>query len=273
MKNYDELTSDLLERRDRYVTEQKKKRKRTTVAITAMCCFSLVVLSGFGIRKVSANNRPPITIDDSVTIGDKDYIGPDELDNNKTTNSDIQSSDKTDTENDESDKIALTINRVESQISASKLNFSADRYTCEKKTLTEIAGYLGKDLSKLESIISQDFEFIGNYETDFFYELDGKLVYDSCVFGYEKDEQLITIMVSKIGAPYDCIYVMDDPIISNISGVEVTVGGICKSDDPDEYDQIFADFSYNGLQYRVMLDNVLSDDGKCLYYIINELIK
>ena len=27
MKSYDELTNDLLERRDRYVTDQKKKRK------------------------------------------------------------------------------------------------------------------------------------------------------------------------------------------------------------------------------------------------------
>lgn len=28
MKNYDELTNDLLERRDRYVADQKKKRKK-----------------------------------------------------------------------------------------------------------------------------------------------------------------------------------------------------------------------------------------------------
>ena len=28
MKSYDELTNDLLERRDRYVADQKKKRKR-----------------------------------------------------------------------------------------------------------------------------------------------------------------------------------------------------------------------------------------------------
>ena len=31
MKNYDELTNDLLERRDRYVVEQKKKTKKVVV--------------------------------------------------------------------------------------------------------------------------------------------------------------------------------------------------------------------------------------------------
>ncbi len=31
MKNYDEVTNDLLERRDRYVAGQKKKRKRIRV--------------------------------------------------------------------------------------------------------------------------------------------------------------------------------------------------------------------------------------------------
>lgn len=108
----------LLKRRDHYVTEQKKKRKRTMVAITAMCCFCLVALLGFGIRKVGTDNRLPITINDSINIGDKNYIDPGKLDNNKTINNDIQSNDKTDTENGESDKIELTINRVESQISA-----------------------------------------------------------------------------------------------------------------------------------------------------------
>ena len=39
MKSYDELTNDLLERRDRYVADQKKKRKRVMGVATSLCCF------------------------------------------------------------------------------------------------------------------------------------------------------------------------------------------------------------------------------------------
>ena len=42
MKSYDELTNDLLERRDRYVADQKKKRKRVMGVATSLCCFCLV---------------------------------------------------------------------------------------------------------------------------------------------------------------------------------------------------------------------------------------
>lgn len=36
MKSYDELTNDLLERRDRYVADQKKKRKRVMGVATSL---------------------------------------------------------------------------------------------------------------------------------------------------------------------------------------------------------------------------------------------
>ena len=48
MKSYDELTSNLLERRDTYVAEQRKKRKTAMNLVTSICCFCMVVLLGFG---------------------------------------------------------------------------------------------------------------------------------------------------------------------------------------------------------------------------------
>ena len=41
MKNYDEVTNDLLERRDRYVVEQKKKKKESD----GRCHISVLFLS------------------------------------------------------------------------------------------------------------------------------------------------------------------------------------------------------------------------------------
>lgn len=278
MKNYDELTNDLLERRDRYVADQKKKRKRVMSVATSLCCFCLVALLGFGMWQGGMfDAKPPITLDDSINIGDKDYINPDELDNSQTStpgNNDSQGNTQTGTEQkfDPAD-IIWTINRVEGQVSAAPLNYSTDKYYSERKSLTNIAAYLGRDLSKLEVVTSQGFEFLGRYETDFYYELNGDVAYDSCVFGYTKDEKQITIRVSKIGVPYDCMYMLNNPTISNINGVEVTVGGVYKADNSGEIELIFADFSHGGLQYRLTIENVPSDDYMYLNSIIGELTK
>lgn len=278
MKNYDELTNDLLERRDRYVADQKKKRKRVMSVATSLCCFCLVALLGFGMWQGGMfDAKPPITLDDSINIGDKDYINPDELDNSQTStpgNNDSQGNTQTGTEQKfDPAEIIWTINRVEGQVSAAPLNYSTDKYYSERKSLTDIAAYLGRDLSKLEVITSQGFEFLGRYETDFYYELNGDVAYDSCVFGYTKDEKQITIRVSKIGVPYDCMYMLNNPTVSNINGVEVTVGGVYKADNSGEIELIFADFSHGGLQYRLTIENVPSDDYMYLNSIIGELTK
>ena len=278
MKNYDELTNDLLERRDRYVADQKKKRKRVMSVATSLCCFCLVALLGFGMWQGGMfDAKPPITLDDSINIGDKDYINPDELDNSQTStpgNNDSQGNTQTGTEQKfDPAEIIWTINRVEGQVSAAPLNYSTDKYYSERKSLTDIAAYLGRDLSKLEVITSQGFEFLGRYETDFYYELNGDVAYDSCVFGYTKDEKQITIRVSKIGVPYDCMYMLNNPTVSNINGVEVMVGGVYKADNSGELELIFADFSHGGLQYRLTIENVPSDDYMYLNSIIGELTK
>lgn len=51
MKNYDELTNDLLQRRDRYVADRKKKRKRAVSVAASLCCVCMAALLGFGMRQ------------------------------------------------------------------------------------------------------------------------------------------------------------------------------------------------------------------------------
>ena len=74
MKNYDELTNDLLERRDRYVADQKKKRKSVMGVATSLCCFCLVALFGFGMWQGGMFTTTPSdqTIDDALYPGIKD---------------------------------------------------------------------------------------------------------------------------------------------------------------------------------------------------------
>ncbi len=273
MKNYDELTNNLLERRDRYLAEQKKKRKRVIGLTASLSCICLVALLGFGMWQVGIfNSKPPVTSDEATTNGKNAYITPVEPDNTQSTQP-VNNENQTDiTQNDDPARIMWVINRVEGQSSAAKLNFSTDKYYSETKTLTDIAEHLGKDMSNLQAALSQGFEFSGKYETDFYYELDGKLAYDSCAFGYEKNDQQITINVSKIGVPYDCIYVLNNPTVSNLNGVEVTIGGIYKTDNSGYCDLVFADFSHEGKQYRVSVRNIPSDGDKDAFVLITKII-
>ncbi len=49
MKSYDELTKELLERRDQYVTLQKEKKQKIKRIATPLCCFLLVGLLVLGV--------------------------------------------------------------------------------------------------------------------------------------------------------------------------------------------------------------------------------
>ncbi len=93
MKNCDEMVNSLLERRDRYAAEQRKKRKRATGTITYLCCVCLVVLMGIGVWQGNwFNATPSLTLDDAIIIGEKDYISPDELEGNSNNSKDSRTS-------------------------------------------------------------------------------------------------------------------------------------------------------------------------------------
>ena len=70
MKNYDELTDNLLKRRDCYVTEQKKKKKTAINVTASMCCLCFVALLGFGIwHSGMIETVSPDTSEGSVITG------------------------------------------------------------------------------------------------------------------------------------------------------------------------------------------------------------
>ena len=86
MKSYEEITNDLLERRGKYAIEQNRKKKRMIGVTTSLCCCCLISFVCFGFwQKEQEDNQPPVTLNDSIVIGEKDYINPDELEINGNT--------------------------------------------------------------------------------------------------------------------------------------------------------------------------------------------
>lgn len=75
MKSYDELTNDLLERRDCYVTKQKQKRRTAMTIATSLCCFCMVVLLGFGVWNGGLFSTLPSEQTPEQTIADALYPG------------------------------------------------------------------------------------------------------------------------------------------------------------------------------------------------------
>ena len=250
MKNYDELTNDLLLRRDRYVAEQKKRRK---AIITSLCCVCVVALLGFGLWK-SGTSRP--------ATGDLSIIST-KPQNDPTTNPPIQ--------------ISWVVNRVDGFVGGARLNYETSMYYSETKNIAEMAQHFGRDFSTLTNVMPDGFQFTGNYERKFYYENDGTLVCDDCHFYYKKDQQEIAIHASKIGKPYDFLYLPDNLIPSNINGVEMIVGEFHSNNTSPKIDLVFADFSHKGIQYRVTVKNIPFDGNKdapsWLVDILTELIK
>lgn len=77
MKNCDEMVSSLLERRDRYAAEQKRKRKVITRAASSVCCVCLIALLGFGIFNGKSHDEPAAS--NRIVINSIDGVSSDKM--------------------------------------------------------------------------------------------------------------------------------------------------------------------------------------------------
>ncbi len=267
MKNYDELTNDLLTRRDCYVAAQKQKR---ITLVTSLCCVCFVALLGFGLWKSGwFNTTPPATGGQSIS-GSQPQIHTDPAPTTDTEQATIPTKNAP-------IQILWTVNKVKNTVGAAMKNYNTPEYYSEKKDYAALTEYFGRDFSALGSVMPEGFQHTEGYTPTFFYKNDGTPAYDSCNFLYRKGEAQISIRASRIGVPYDCLYMMENPIPSNINGVELVIGGIYSATNPGHLDLVFADFSHNGIQYRVTVKNVSCDGNKdapgWMVDILAELIK
>lgn len=72
MKNRDEMVNDLLERRDKFAAEQKRKRSIAVRSTAAAVCVCLVAAAGIWLRYGRTNGTKP---SDTVQSGTDDEIG------------------------------------------------------------------------------------------------------------------------------------------------------------------------------------------------------
>lgn len=268
MKNYDELTNDLLARRDRYIAKQKKKRK---IAVTSLCCVCVVALLGFGLWKRGLSTSAPPAIGGQSISNTKPHI---DISTAPTT---AASTEPATTPTAKPIQITWNINKVTNTVGADRNNFNTPEYYSEKKDSAALTEYFGRDFSALGDIMPDGFQCAGGYTPTFFYKIDGTPAYDSCNFLYRKGDEQISIRASKIGAPYDYLYMLDNPLSSYVDGVEMVVGGFYASENSEEFDLIFADFSHNGIWYRVTAKNMpfvgTKDAPSWFIDILVELVK
>lgn len=77
MKSYDETINTVFEKIENYNTAQKRKRKTITRIVVPTVSVCLAVAIGvFTFKNDIFKSEPPVTLDDSTVIGEKDYIEP-----------------------------------------------------------------------------------------------------------------------------------------------------------------------------------------------------
>lgn len=100
MKNCDEMVNSLFERREQYITEQKRKRKVITRTAASVCCICFVAVLSYGIweggwmskiMSVPPKASPAIGIYDSIDNADDTNQPSDSIVSNETQTQDTNS--------------------------------------------------------------------------------------------------------------------------------------------------------------------------------------
>ena len=240
MKNYDELTNDLLERRDRYVADQKKKRKRVMGVATSLCCFCLVALLGFGMWKSGMfNTTPPDqTLEDALYPGIKDNF-----DESKGESPDNPSA---------NNKIVInTINGI----SADRMNINIAVDDFVKMTREEMIEYYGVDYipDVPADIKPWKDERSGIYKRD---GGTGEVYWDADILNYSNEDFTRSVHVEVDKGSYvlqDYLYFKGTEEKSVINNVDVLIG-------LTENGYYYSEFMYNGVGFLIDAEGVTEDE-------------
>ena len=241
MKNYDELTNDLLERRDRYVADQKKKRKRVMGVATSLCCFCLVALLGFGMLQGGMfNTTPPDqTLEDALYPGIKDNFDESrgESPDNPAANNKI---------------IINTINGI----SADRMNINLHVDDFVEMTRDELIAYYGVDYAP---DIPDDMKAWEEEQSSGIFRRNGgtgEVYWDADILNYSNEDFTRSVHVEVDKGSYvlqDYLYFKGTEEKSVINNVDVLIG-------LTENGYYYSEFMYNGVGFLIDAEGVTEDE-------------
>ena len=250
MKNYDELTNDLLERRDRYVADQKKKRKNLMSVATSLCCLCLVALLGFGMWQGGMfNTTPPDqTLEDALYPGIKDNF-----DESKGESADNPAANN-----------RIVINTING-ISADRMNINLAVDDFVKMTREEMIEYYGVDYipDVPADIKPWEDERSGIYKRD---GGTGEVYWDTDILNYSNEDFTRSVHVEVDKGSYvlqDYLYFKGTEEKSVINNVDVLIG-------LTENGYYYSEFMYKGVGFLIDAEGVTLDE---FVAIISSIIK
>ena len=249
MKNCDEMVNSLLERREQYVTQQKRKQKILSRTVTSMCCVCLVALLGFGVCQGGWLNSPPDqAIDDAVYPGIKDTFDESkgESADNPTVNNKISIQ--------KAEELPNTARALFALLGDDFISMSRD----------EINAYYSINIFPTvpSDLKEDDGKSLGIYKRE---SGTGEIYWDSNGINYSNEDysRSVYVGVDKDCIPFDFCNLFDDAqsksVISNIEiGIAQTANG-----------DFYAEFMYEGVGFRVFTSGLTQDE---LINIVSSLL-
>lgn len=240
MKNYDELTNDLLERRNRYVAAQTAKRKTVGRIVTPLCCCCLVALLGFGMWQggIFSTPLPGQTLEDALYPGIKDYF-----DESKGESPDDPASNN-----------KIVVNLID-RIVVDKMNICLLVDDFVKMTREEMVEYYGVDYipDVPDDIKPWVDEQSGIYRRN---GGTGEVYWDADVLNFSNADFTRSVHITVDKGSYvlrDYFYFEGTEEKSTVNNVEVVIGR-------SENGCYYSEFMYNGVGFLIDAEGVTEEE-------------
>lgn len=260
MKNCDEMVNSLLERRDEYNVEQKRKKKNLIRITVSMCCVCLVALIGFSFWNGDLlEKKPPL----SAKENSHNVTTPAIYQEDQTTVAAVPPTLGESTTNDDTEgKKLFAINEITSTASGCPMDLS--KYDKVVFSLEKAAEYFGVNIPQSADGIADELglRYNGRDEFEVYYD-NGTIVEDMKVYGFSgNDGASIHVAVSRLRKPYGCMFYSNtnQPTVIRIPETGETVSLRVyghKMFPEDEYNSYIIDFEHGGNFYRIEADNVI----------------
>ncbi len=292
MKTYNETVNTVFERIDEYKTAQKRKKKIITHTAVPACCIALAAMIGIGVWQSDVfKSKPSVSLEDSTVIGEKDYIGPDDIDGdwygdgqeappsnddeNTSINSDGQEiSPNPNTDNSSLDnkhnhdpaKMLCYINQIgEAKPSDVAPPQPVDAHYYTVRSDQEAVEYLGINFE----IINAKYNLQSSLHGTWYKKSDNTLVWDLSTFCYSNEKGNFTLEASKTFKPISCYSLPTEEVISTMVGTKNgpvyvkfygTVETVMSQNYSDKQSTILAEFQNKGVYFRIEANNISAFD-------------